>query len=227
MAVARRADGVYGDADLAGGAVLEPYRHGQARGQLPVYLAFHRAGANGTETHQVGVVLAEGGIQELAGGGQAQFGHVQQHLARQVQATVDVETAVQVGVVDQPFPAHHRARLLEIHPQYRQDGVLQGFAQFAKAAGKLQQCLGVVDRAGADNGQYPGIPVAEDGFYVAAGSADLRGQGVGQRQFLRQHPGRDQRAGIADADVIGAAGHGQPRSPRIRLRNQSARVSCL
>ena len=90
-----------------------------------MHLALHRARADRAEAHQLRVVLPQGGIQEFRGCRQAQFGHVQQHLACQVQALVDMEAAIQVRVVDQAFPADNGARLFEVDAQHRVDGVGQ------------------------------------------------------------------------------------------------------
>ena len=47
--------------------------------------------------------------------GKPELRHVQQQLAREQNALLDVEGIVQIRIVDQPLPAHRGARLLEVH----------------------------------------------------------------------------------------------------------------
>jgi hypothetical protein len=68
-----------------------------------VDLAFRGAGTNGAPRDQVSVILPQSGVQKLGGNRQANFRDVQQQLAGQAQAPVDLKTAVQIRVVDQPF----------------------------------------------------------------------------------------------------------------------------
>ena len=123
VAVPGAADGVDGHTDIAVGGVLEAHGHGQTRGEFAMNLAFHGPRADGGKADEIGVVLPEGGVQEFVGRRQPERGHVAQHLPGQTQALVDAKAAVEIGVVDQALPPHHRARLFEIHPQHRQQRI--------------------------------------------------------------------------------------------------------
>ena len=164
VAVGRGANGIDGHVDLAVGAVLEAHGHGQPGCQLAVNLAFHGSGANGAKTHQVGVVLTERGVQELTGGCEPQFGHVKQYPAGEMQALVDMEAAIQVGVIDEALPAHHRTRFFEVDPEHGKDGVRQRLTGDPELVGKIQKCSRVVHGAGADYRHHAPVTAREDGL---------------------------------------------------------------
>ena len=102
------------DLHVAVGAVLEADRRREAGGQLAVHLAFGGAGADRAPGHEVADVLRRDHVEELAAGRHAGLVDAHQQIARDAQALVDAEAAVEVRVVDQALPAHRGARLLEI-----------------------------------------------------------------------------------------------------------------
>ncbi len=71
--------------------------------------------------------------------GTPHFVQLEQELARDAQAVVDAEAAVEIGIVDQAFPADGRARLLEInaHDDQQIGGQLRCFASCSRAAYSL------------------------------------------------------------------------------------------
>ena len=111
-----RANRVHGNLHRPFRAVLEPDRAGQPRGQFPVHLAFRGARTDGAPAYQVRDVLRGDDVEKLGAGRDSHFVKVQQQCAGQPHPFVDAETVVQVGVVDQPFPAHGSPGFLEIHP---------------------------------------------------------------------------------------------------------------
>ena len=118
--VAGGADGVDGDFQVAVGAVFEADGAGQAAGKLAVHLAFGGARADGTPGNQVGIVLRGNHVEKFGGRGHAHVVEREQKLARLAQAVVDVESAVQMGVVDQAFPADGGARFFKIDAHHDQ-----------------------------------------------------------------------------------------------------------
>ena len=111
-------DGVDGDLDGAAGAVLEADRHGEARCELAVDLAFRGARADRAPGDEVGDELRRDRIEEFGARGQAERQHVAEEAARDAQAAVDGEASVEVGVVDETLPADGRARLLEVRAHH-------------------------------------------------------------------------------------------------------------
>ena len=72
---------------------------------------------------RVGDVLRRDRVEELAADRQAEVEHLEQQLAGDPQAGVDVAGAVEVRVVDQALPAGRRPRLLEVDPHHDQQVV--------------------------------------------------------------------------------------------------------
>src|SRR3546814_13129454 len=85
----------------------------RSSGLFPMYRALGGTGSNRAPCHEVGEVLRGDDVEELAPGRQSAPGEIQQQPARQVQAAVDAEAAIQVRIVDQSLPAHRGARLFE------------------------------------------------------------------------------------------------------------------
>src|SRR6185295_2468947 len=95
-------------------AVFESHRTGKPRRHLTMHLAFGGASSNCRPSHQIGKVLWRRGVKELTPCGDAEVGDVPQQPTCDPQATIDVEAAVETGIIDQPLPADRCARLLEI-----------------------------------------------------------------------------------------------------------------
>ena len=139
--------------DVAVGAVLEPDRHRQARGELAVDLALGGPGADRAPGHRVRDVLRGDRVQPFAAHRQAECNDVQQEPPGGAQAAVHVMAAVHARVIDQALPAGHRARLLEVHPHHDQKVLLVALAGLPQAARVLQRRPGVVHRAGPGDHQ--------------------------------------------------------------------------
>src|SRR6185437_16920063 len=72
------------------------------------------------------------------------------------------EAAVQLWVIDQPLPAHRRARLLKVHTHHDLQRITQLFAQGHKAFGIFQRRFRVMDRTGADHHREAVIIAGDD-----------------------------------------------------------------
>ena len=77
-----------------------------------------------------GVIMSRNSV----AGRQAEIVDGRQHVARHPQALVDVEAAVEIGIVDQALPADGGARLLEIDPHHDLELVGQVLAQRSPGA---------------------------------------------------------------------------------------------
>src|SRR5919106_360628 len=113
--LARGEQRVDGDLHVAVGAVLEAHRRREPGGELAVYLALGGARADRPPGDQVADVLRRDDVEELAARGHARLVDAHQKIARDAQALVDAEAAVEIRIVDQAFPPHRGARLLEVH----------------------------------------------------------------------------------------------------------------
>ena len=121
------------DPHVAVGAVLEADRAGQPRSQLAMDLALggaraDRAPSDTRSAMYCGVVMSR----NSAPAGRPRLFTRRQHVAREPQALVDAEAAVEIGVVDQPLPADRGARLLEIDAHHDFEPVGEALAQLAR-----------------------------------------------------------------------------------------------
>jgi hypothetical protein len=200
-------DRVDGDLQVAFGAVLEADRRREARRQLAVHLAFGGAGADRAPGDQVTDVLRADHVEKLAAGRHAHAVDVQQQLARDAQAFVDAEALIEVGVVDQAFPAHGGARLLEVHAHHDFQRVGMAGTFGLELARVVHRRFGIVDRARADDHEQTVVAAGDDPAHVAAGARDQRfHRRAGHREKADQVLGRRQRGDVADAFVVGGAG---------------------
>ncbi len=111
-------DSVNSDFNRPVGAVLKANRAGKARREFTVNLRFGGARANSSPAHQVSHILWRDHIEELTGGRQAGIIDVQQQLAGNAQAIIDLVAVVHMRIVNQPFPAHGGSRLFKIHAHH-------------------------------------------------------------------------------------------------------------
>ena len=125
-------------------------------------LAFGGARANGAPAHQVGDELRREDVEVLHAGRHAAFVEFEQQLARGAQALVDLEAVVEVGIVDQAFPAHGGARLFEVHAHHDQQIIGQALPGFGQQGGVFQGGLRVVDRARPHDHQQAVITACQD-----------------------------------------------------------------
>ena len=172
------ADGVDGDFEVAVGAVFEADGAGEAAGQFAVHLAFGGARADCAPGDEVGVVLRRNHVEELGGGGDAHVVQIEQQAARLAQAVVDVEGAVEEGVVDKPFPADGGARFFKIHAHDDQQLFFVLFFQRQQFLRVFEGGFGVVDGAGADDGEQAVAAAVDDVADFAAGAFHQLGGGV-------------------------------------------------
>src|ERR1035437_6963586 len=208
MGVGGGEDGVDGDLYVAGGAVLESHRAGDAADQLAVDLALGGARADGPPTDEAGDVLGRDHVEEFGSGGDAHLGQVEEQMAGEAQAVVDFEGLIEMGVVDEALPSDGGAGLLEVdaHDDAQVGGKL--FDGGVEEGGVLAGGLGVVNGAGADEGEQARVAAVEDGGDFVAGVEDGSRGGFGYRAlFLKEYRGKDN-LGPLDAEIFSGVEHG-------------------
>ena len=180
------ADRVDRDLDVAVGAVLEADRHREAGAELAVGLALRGARADRPPGDRVGDVLRRDRVEELAADREAELDHLEQQLAGDPQAGVDVGGAVEVRVVDQALPADRRPRLLEVDAHDDEHVVLQLARLGGEAVGVVERGFRVVDAARADDDHQPRVAPVEDVDDFLAAADDRLGALLAQRQLADQ-----------------------------------------
>ena len=225
VGVAGGADGVDRDLEVAVGAVLETDGHGEAGGEFAVDLALDGARADRAPRDEVGVVLAEGGIEELGGDGQAEVDDAEHEPAREAEAGIDLVALVEERIVDQAFPADDGARFLEVNAHDGQQFAGVERRGLAQAFGVLEGGGGIVDGTRADDDEQARIGAGENRGDLGARAGDEGGGGGRQRQFLLEDGGREQRLLGADAEIEGLRGshpEGNGGGPRAEGRARAA-----
>ena len=178
-----------------------------------MHLALGGTRADGAPGNQVGDVLGRDHVEEFGAGRHAQLIHVPQQLARQAQAVVDREGAIQVRVVDQALPAYRGARLLEVHAHHHQQVVLEAVSLALEATGIFHRRFVVVDRARPDHHEQAVVGTKQDTVDRATRlESGFRGPGGGGE--FPQHMGwRGQFLDLLDTDIIDmdfrGGGHGE------------------
>jgi len=114
-----------------------------------MHLGFGGASPYGSPADEIREIEEAGGIEEFGGGGQPQAVDVEQHLAGQVQALVDVVAAIQMRIEHQPLPADRGARLLKIGTHHYLQAVLIGDGEPSQSPGIVEGGDGIMDGAGA------------------------------------------------------------------------------
>ena len=185
-------DGVDGDLDVAGGGVFEYDRTGDAADELAMDLALCGARADGAPADQAGDVLRGDHVEELGAGGHAHLGEIEEEVARETEAVVDLVGAVEVRIVDEALPADGGAGLFEVDAHDN----AQVLAEFGdggmEQAGVFAGGLNVVDGAGTDDHEQARIALGEDARDVEAriedGGAGLFRDGA---LFFKEHRGQN------------------------------------
>ena len=216
MGSGRRLHGMNGRAHAAVGAVFEADRHRQAGGHLPVGLAFGGAGADRRPADQIGDVLGHDRIQQLRGRRQAHLGQVQQQFPGEAQTRIDVVAAIEMGVVDQPLPAHGGAGLLEIHPHHQLQLLAVALSDAGDGGGVFPGGGHVMHRAGPNDHQQALILAVQDRLDPLPGLLHGVGGRRGERQLAVEHGGAHQGPGFHHVEV-GGGEHGQSQLARGQI----------
>ena len=192
--VGGRLHGVPRHGDAAVGAVLEAHRQGQAADQLAVDLGFCGAGADRRPAEKVFQVACRQRAEQLAGQRQAQAGQITQQCPAQAQAFRQILAAVQVRIVEQPFPAHRGARLLHVGAHHQQGPVADPVGEGGEPLAVFRRRVRIVQRARAGDDQQTIVLAIEDVAHRLALGGDARAQGGVHGQPLAELPGAGQPA---------------------------------
>lgn len=85
--------------------ILETDREGDTGGKLTVELRFSGTSTNSTPGDEVSDVLGRDGIEELGSDGDTEVSEVAQELTSKAETLVDLEGAIEVGVVNETLPS--------------------------------------------------------------------------------------------------------------------------
>ena len=172
-----------------------------------MHLAFGGARTDSAPGDQVADVLRRDHIEELAARGQTQPVDIDEQLARHAQALVDAVALVQIGVVDQAFPAHGGARLFKIHAHHNFERVGIARPLLDQLPGVVDGRGRVVDRARPHDDKQAVVAAGHDVGNGRTGAADQAFDGrTPDREKADQMLRRWQHGDVLDAFVIGLTG---------------------
>ena len=162
-------DRIGGNLDVAIGAVFKADGRRNAGGQFAVHLALGGTRADGAPGNQIPQVLRRNHVQKLAACGQSQAVDVNEQLARDAQAFINAKALVQVGVVDQAFPADGGAWFFEVHAHHDFQRVGVVGAHLLQTVRIVQRSGGVMDGARPNDDQQAVVLASHDGLDALAG----------------------------------------------------------
>ena len=182
--------------------IFESDRHRESARHFAVGLGFRGARADGRPGDQVRCVLRNDGIEKFRCGRQAEFEDVQKQFPREQDALRHVAGFIEIGIVDEAFPANGRAGFFKINPHDDEVAVGDFAGEHGKAAGVFERGGRVVDRAGADDHKHTVILAAQDRFGLAAGFFDQRELGFPGGKLLLDLRGRDQAGNSHHTQIV-------------------------
>src|SRR5690606_34468573 len=200
-------DRVDRDLHVAVRTVLESDGTRQSGRKLAMHLAHRPARAERAPRDELRDGLRRHHVEELAARRQTELVDVAQELASDAKAFVDVEAAVEIGVIDQALPTDSRARLLEIDTHHDLELVAQAIALRLQTLGIFDRGRRVVDRAGPDDDDQPVVLPVKDALQCAARLGDGLRRALAARILACELGGRDQLLYVKNAQVIGANRH--------------------
>ena len=150
MSGPRSAASINGDANAAVRRVFEPGGHGEGRGKLAVNLRLGCTSADRTPCNKICGVLGADRIEEFASRGKAHLRHIKQKGTSDPESTVDLEGAVHVRVIDEPFPSDGCTGLLEVDTHDDVEIIFCGLSIRLQALCVLKRGLNIMNGAGAD-----------------------------------------------------------------------------
>ncbi len=219
--------GVDGHLHVAGGCVLEADRTGHAGDELAMHLALGGARADGAPADQAGDVLRRNHVEKFGAGGHAHLGEVEQQMARQAQAVVDLVGAVEMRIVDEALPADGGARLLKVdaHDDAQVGGELVDGA--LEQGGVLARGLGVVNGAGAGENEQAVVAAVENGDDLVAGVEDGGRSGFGDGKLFFEKDRRKNDLRPLNANIFSGMEHGLSSGACVRGPDGHAHSAAL
>lgn len=150
MSSPRSAASINGDANGAVRRIFETGGHGEAGGKLAVDLRLGCTSANRTPCNKISGVLGADCIEEFATRRKAHLRHIKQKRTSDAESAVDLEGAVHVRVIDEPFPSHGRTGLLEVDAHNDVEIIFCGVGIRLQFLCVHNRGVGIMNGAGAD-----------------------------------------------------------------------------
>lgn len=162
-------DGINGNTDASVGSVLEANWEGKTRGEFSVELGLGGSGTDGTDGEEISEELRGDGVEHFGGQWDAEVGQLDKQGSGQAETGVDVEGAVDMGIVDETLPSNCGTGLLEVGTHDNQEFALVLFDLWEETVGVFEGGFGVVDGAWANDDQESvGFTIEDGGGFETA-----------------------------------------------------------
>lgn len=192
-------DGVEGDLDGAAGAVFEANGHGEAGGKFAVDLGLGGASADGAPGDEVCDVLGGDGVEKFGAGRDAHVGEIEEEFAGDAEAAVDIEGVIEIGIVDEAFPANGGAGFFKVDAHDDAEVVLQALGFLLEFFCVIEGGLRIVNGAGADDDEQAIVFLGEDGLGLGACPGDDGGGFFRDGEVVGKNRRGDERIDAGDA----------------------------
>ena len=93
-----------------------------------------------------------------------------------MQSPIDIEGAIQTGVIDQALPPHCRPGFFKIYAHDNHKGVSIFFRTSRKALAVVNRCSGIVDAAGPNHYHQPIVQTVQNVVYSLPRLGNMRSQ---------------------------------------------------
>ena len=124
-------------------------------------LALGGARADGSPADQAGDVLRRDHVEEFGAGGHAHLGQIEEQVAREAQAVVDLVGLIEIWIVDEALPAD----VVRGFSKYTRITISRSLESSAMAFSEDPRIPGwgrIVDRAGADDDKQAVVCTIQD-----------------------------------------------------------------
>jgi len=150
MSSPRSTASINGDANAAVCRIFETGGHREGGGKLAVDLRFGCTSANRTPRNKICGVLGADCVEEFASRRKAHLRHVEEKRTSDAESAVDLEGAVHLRVIDEPFPSDGRTGLLEVDTHYDVEIIFCGIGIRLQFLCVLNRGVDVMNGAGPD-----------------------------------------------------------------------------
>lgn len=150
MSGSRSTASINGDANAAVRRIFETGWHRECRGELAVDLRLGRTSANCTPCNKICGVLGTDRIKEFASCGKAHLRHIKQKRTSDAESAVNLESAVHIRVIDEPFPSDSCTGLLKVDAHDDVEVIFCSYGIRLQFLCVLNRGVDIMNGAGAD-----------------------------------------------------------------------------
>ena len=144
------------------GAIFKSDRHREPACHFAMGLGFGSAGTDGRPAHQISSVLRNDRVKKFCADWEAEVNNIEEDFTCNGNPVGDIARIIEMGVVNEPFPACRRTGLFKIHPHHDEVAIGNFALHLGQPSRIVQSGLWIVNRTGTDNDQQAVIISAQD-----------------------------------------------------------------